>query len=111
MAFHSTGAELSRVSASLLRPTGESSGISPRKLATESAPESLRAGFIQPKRDALLARSDTCAHASRRVAPEIALEYATGVLAALQGTVACSPRGYTRSTEEQFQDNEDGADF
>ena len=67
--------------------------------------------------EALLSMPDTEAHFAlsdteeKRRMTEIALEYSTDVLAALQGTTTCMPMGLTRSMEEEFRHNADGKFF
>ena len=98
---------LASESRALLRGGGQT------KISTPPGPDdgpdaTSHARWFQPMREALLASPDTDAHAVRRPAPDIALEYATDELAALHGTAACMPRGLTRSMEEEFQHNEGG---
>jgi hypothetical protein len=52
---------------------------------------------------ALLALPDTVRHSAH-----FELEASTHIKSSLHGTAACLPRGLTRSSEEEFRDNDNG---
>ncbi len=78
------------------------------RMNADPEPVSAHTRWFQPMKAALLALPDDVAQASaeaQRRMPEIALDYSTDVLAALQGTTTCMPMGLTRSMEDEFRHN------